>query len=66
LGLSFQGGEKFRRRKFGNDKTKKIKEGLSNVYLWLELTSTTPELYYLFMDKLSRIVMENNVDLAWK
>ncbi|QXJ29353.1 hypothetical protein [Saccharolobus shibatae] len=54
------------RRKFGNDKTKKIKEGLSNVYLWLESTSTTPELYYLLMDKLSRIVMENNVDLAWK
>ncbi|QGA69204.1 hypothetical protein [Sulfolobus sp. E11-6] len=54
------------RRKFGNDKTKKIKESLSNVYLWLESTSTTPELYYLFMDKLSKIVTENNIDLAWK
>ncbi|AAK42249.1 hypothetical protein SULI_14295 [Saccharolobus solfataricus] len=54
------------RRKFGNDKTKKIKEGLSNAYLWLQSTPTTPELYYLLMDKLSRIVTEYNIDLAWK
>ncbi|WP_338602228.1 hypothetical protein V6M85_01785 [Sulfolobus tengchongensis] len=54
------------RKRFGNDKIKKIDESLNNVYLTFESIDTTPELYRLLVKKLSDIAKKSDLELIWK